>query len=463
MTRTIWLDITRLAERAALGRLTGIDRVELAYAQTLHDLVPDHLRFVMLHRWLPRFVEVPRHAALPFLQRVSCAWRNGRPGDNHPRDHHSGDNHSADNHPGDSRIAALRLLARSAAALPPPAASVPPIYLLTSHRHLHRPAALAGALRRSGAAFVPLVHDLIPLTHPEYARPGEAGRHARRIATVATLADAVIVNSNATGQVLVPYLPAACPIHTAPLGVTKPPVADRVPDSVETADRPYFLCVGTIEPRKNHLLLLHLWRRLADRLRGQAPRLVIVGARGWENENVLDLLDRCTALRGHVAECGTVPDRQLAALMRGARALLMPSFAEGFGLPVAEALALGTPVICSDLPALRETGGVVPEYLAPLDAPAWEAAIVDYATDNAPRRAAQHARMPAWRAASWSEHLNGVLGFLEHAVDQSGAARHRPSHASAPSLPTALDSGGPPNRRSGWTRPEAAAPNPGWA
>lgn len=119
MTRTIWLDITRLAERAALGRLTGIDRVELAYAQTLHDLVPDHLRFVMLHRWLPRFVEVPRHAALPFLQRVSCAWRNGRPGDNHPRDHHSGDNHSADNHPGDSRIAALRLLARSAAALPP--------------------------------------------------------------------------------------------------------------------------------------------------------------------------------------------------------------------------------------------------------------------------------------------------------------------------------------------------------
>src|ERR1700710_674754 len=97
------------------------------------------------------------------------------------------------------------------------------------------------------------------------------------------------------------------------------------------SDRPYFLCVGTIEPRKNHLLLLHLWRRMVALHGNRAPRLLIVGKRGWENENVLDLLDRCPALRGHVIELGTVPDSKLTALLRGAQALLMPSFAEGFG------------------------------------------------------------------------------------------------------------------------------------
>ncbi|HEX2939942.1 MAG TPA: glycosyltransferase, partial [Rhodopila sp.] len=135
-------------------------------------------------------------------------------------------------------------------------------------------------------------------------------------------------------------------------------------------------------------------------------------------------LDRCTMLRGHVVERGTVPDRALTALMRGARALLMPSFTEGFGLPVAEALALGTPVICSDLPALRETGGAVPEYLDPLDTPGWEAAILDYAAD-APRRAAQVARMPLWRPVGWHEHVRGVLGFLDAAIENPGAERHR--------------------------------------
>ncbi|HEX2942276.1 MAG TPA: glycosyltransferase family 1 protein, partial [Rhodopila sp.] len=280
MTRPIWLDITRLAERAAFGQLTGIDRVELAYAQTLRRLVPDRLRFVMLHRWQSRFVDLPPGAVLPFLCDLAQAWSVGQ------RDDRLGYLRGAS-----CRRAALHLLARTAAGLPWAVPRCPPIYLLTSHRHLHRQAALAGALRRSGAAFVPLVHDLIPLTHPEYARPGEAERHARRIETVAALADAVIVNSAATAQILAPHLSlhlsTPCPIHIAPLGVTPAP-ADVEPG--RSGDRPYFLCVGTIEPRKNHLLLLHLWRRLAERLGGQAPRLVIVGARGWENENVLDLL-----------------------------------------------------------------------------------------------------------------------------------------------------------------------------
>ncbi len=384
----VWLDIARLCERAVVGALTGIDRVELAYAQTLRETMPGRLRYVMLHPWQSRFAVVPWERAVAFLDRLATVWQDGNPSD--------------------CRRLAMVLLARTALAGAPHAGPDGAVYLLVSHRHLQRRAALARALRRSGAAFATLLHDVIPMTHPEFVRPGDGARHAERVATAALLANGVIVNSWATAASLARYLPGGCPLHVAPLGVTA--VAPAEPEA--PSERPYFLCVGTIEPRKNHLMLLQVWRRLVETLGDAAPRLEIVGGRGWENENVLDMLDRNPLLRGHVIEHGRVCDRRLNTLMRGARAVLMPSFAEGFGLPVAEALAAGTPVICSDLPALRETGGPVPEYIDPLDASFWAAAVLDYAEAGSVRRAAQCARLAAWRPVTWAAHTEGVLGFL---------------------------------------------------
>lgn len=389
----LWLDVARLVERACVGTLTGIDRVELAYAEALANLPADRMRFVMLGHFSGRLRALPRGTVLGFLEGLRSAWRNGRP--DACRGH------------------AIRLLASAAAGpfLGVPADAAPAMYLLVSHRHLHRETALAGALRRTGAVFVPLIHDLIPLAFPEYCRPGEAARHRRRVATVAQLADGVVVNSVETGAALAPYLHHDIPVHVAPLGVSMPSTGSASGVEPQAGELPYFLCVGTIEPRKNHLLLLHVWRHLIASHGDRTPRLVIVGQRGWENENVLDLLERCTALRGHVVELGAVPDARLVELLRGARALLMPSFAEGFGLPVAEALSQGTPVICSSLPAMREVGQNVPEYLDPLHAAAWRDAVLAYAAPQSPRRDAQLARMPQWRCASWEGHVASVVAF----------------------------------------------------
>jgi glycosyltransferase involved in cell wall biosynthesis len=141
------------------------------------------------------------------------------------------------------------------------------------------------------------------------------------------------------------------------------------------AARPYFVICGTIEPRKNHLLLLNLWRELGRLLGPATPKLIVVGARGWENENILDLLERCPGIRDHVIEAPGLSTPSLKRLIDNARAVLMPSFAEGYGLPVAEALTAGTPVLASDLLSLRAMRGSAITWLDPLDGLGWLAAI----------------------------------------------------------------------------------------
>ncbi len=182
-------------------------------------------------------------------------------------------------------------------------------------------------------------------------------------------------------------------------------------------------------------MLLHLWRDLAARFGDAAPRLVLLGRRGWENENVLDLLDRCAALRGLVRECGTPGDAAVASLLAGSRALLFPSFAEGYGLPLAEALALGVPALCSDLPALREVGGAVPDYLDPLDGAAWRRAVLAYADPASAARAAQLSRLASWRAPGWDAHFAAVDALLERVVSgRAGEVAAAPPPAPVPAL-----------------------------
>ncbi len=200
----------------------------------------------------------------------------------------------------------------------------------------------------------------------------------------------------------------ALPIAVAHLGTELAgPVAPMI------CERPYFVCVATIESRKNHLLLLNIWRRMVEEQGERAPLLHLVGKRGWENEQVVDMLERCPALQGVVVEHHDLADDTMRAMVAGARAVLLPSFAEGFGMPVAEALAAGVPVIVSDIAALREVGGDVPDYLDPLDGLGWRAAIEDYAEPEAPRRAAQIERLRRWRPCTWDRHIDIVLDLID--------------------------------------------------
>ncbi|MCB4822200.1 glycosyltransferase family 4 protein [Roseicella aerolata] len=412
----IVLDVSRLLSCVHRKSPTGIDRVEMAYARRWLSGPEQDVTFTAQSLW-GWFAALPRDRVAALLDALEEVWEHGAP-------------------PGRGLRRAQRIalglqagLARGGgrASLQRRLRSVRnPVFLLVSHRSLDRQGPI-GELRRAGARFVPLIHDLIPLTHPEYTRPRQAARHAARIANTAALADGVIVNSAATEAALrahlAPHGRPAPPIAIAPLGIR--PL--RRPAALLPTE-PYFLCLGTVEPRKNHQLLLHLWRDLAMEGR-TSPRLLLCGRRGWENGSVLSLLDRCEALRGLVQEIGTPPDSQVTELLAGARALLFPSFTEGYGLPLAEALALGVPAICSDLPALREVGGNVPDYLDPLDGLGWRRAILDYAGPDSAARAAQLARLRHWHAPDWEAHFAEVDALL---AEVTGKPVREPRPALAP-------------------------------
>lgn len=268
-------------------------------------------------------------------------------------------------------------------------------------------------LQRSGLNPLFFVHDLIPLTHPEYCRPGEAERHRIRINTMLETGRGVIANSVATLEELTAYarvnnlpMPPTLVALLAPAQLPAPIVDAPM-------SKPYFVILGTIEPRKNHWLLLQLWRKLIERLGDAAPRLVIIGQRGWECENIVDLLERCETLKGFVFEHPACSDAELASWLHHAQALLFPSFTEGYGMPLIEALTFGVPVIVSDLPVFREIAGDIPEYVDPLDGKRWGELVVEYAQAESQDRLSQCQRMAGFVAPTWGAHFEQVEAFME--------------------------------------------------
>ncbi len=264
------------------------------------------------------------------------------------------------------------------------------------------------------------LHDILPLETPEYFRPSEAPRHQRRLETVARRGRAAIVSSRVVSSALSRRLAELgrrdMPILVAPLPAD-PIFSQRPAIGAAVGRHPYFVICGTIEPRKNHLLLLHIWRDVVTRLGKNAPKLVVIGARGWENEHVIDLLERCPGLKGHVIEASGLPTPSVKRLLLGARALLMPSFAEGYGLPVVEALAAGVPVIASDIPVFHEVGGGRLLVIDPTDGPKWRETICAFAADSSPERGQMLARDTAHVVPEWSGFFAAIEDFISSLKD----------------------------------------------
>ena len=139
-------------------------------------------------------------------------------------------------------------------------------------------------------------------------------------------------------------------------------------------DTPYVLWVGSLEPRKGVGVLVAAMARLARR--GTATALVLAGYAGWQNSRLIPPGQRAQ-LGGSLHQLGPVPETDLQALYAGANVFAFPSFHEGFGLPVLEAMAAGAPVVASDIPAIREVAGDAAVLVPPGDVEQWVGALED--------------------------------------------------------------------------------------
>lgn len=209
---------------------------------------------------------------------------------------------------------------------------------------------------------VPVVHDLTPLTNPEWHRRKTVAAFLPWIERTLERAAWVIAVSPATGAEIAARFPDVRDrIAVIPHGVDARFSAAAVPGEAEavrreyTGGRPFVLSFATLEPRKNLTALVaaceRLWRGDENR-----PDLLLAGGAGWKSESLLAAIAG-SPFRGRIHRAGYVPAAAVPALFRSAEAFCYPSHAEGFGLPVLEAMACGTPTVISTVPALLDVAG----------------------------------------------------------------------------------------------------------
>ncbi|HEY1941203.1 MAG TPA: glycosyltransferase family 1 protein [Roseiarcus sp.] len=420
MHRPVVYDLTHLVSRLSTPASSGIDRVDLAYGA--HFTSGDRRMAAGAHYGLARPHTLSLENARAIVDLAGAAWRDE--GDGARCSALSGWLATPPAQPFDRRGAPARRVSVAAGLTRSLAKArfrlfddrrlrIPDgaIYLNVAQHAFEHPVFFRWLDKRDDLRRVFLIHDLLSLDYPEYFPASNLALFRRRLATALRYADAFVVSTQAVAARLRAELERQGspirPIHVQPFAS---PLEGAAREAAHDG-HPYFVVIGTIEPRKNHLLILHLWRQLAARDR-DAPRLVIVGGRGWENEQIVDLLDRAPALRAHVVEFSGLPDADLSRLLCGARALLAPSFDEGYGLPVVEALSLGAPVAASDIPVFREVTQGRAKFLSPLDGPGWRDEIVQLWRDEQYyRRRGDETRR--FVTPTWEGYFEGVRGFLE--------------------------------------------------
>ena len=242
-------------------------------------------------------------------------------------------------------------------------------------------------LKKRQIRIIPLIHDIIPIRFPQYMVGQTLMRFMEFLTAHMTYADDILVTTDAVrndleqlfGELKMPLKP----IHKIGLGAdfstdkSKSDIDEAIDEKIEKiADgRKFLLTVGTVEPRKNQKILVEAYeKKLAD----MGISIIIVGRIGWEMESLLSRIKSHKNYNNGIYVLSDVNDATLNYLYKKAFMVVFPSYIEGYGLPTIEALINGVPIVCSDIPVMREVGGEFCDYFDPDNSDQLIAAVKKY-------------------------------------------------------------------------------------
>jgi alpha-1,2-rhamnosyltransferase len=272
-------------------------------------------------------------------------------------------------------------------------------------------------IKKLGVIIAAFIHDIIPLTHRELCHPSITNRFENWLLWILPNTDILIFNSNYSKTSLEAYLaehPVSCPHHqlraVVHLGYdipTKNNASYKNKGLASIFDSPgkTYLCVGTIDPRKNHEILLNAFDLLWQQ--GASSKLLLIGRRSGLCHNLIDKIIHHPLYGKNLFWLDNANDNDLQMAYSKSTALLFPSFVEGFGLPLVEALSYSLSVICSNIPVFREIAGERAYYFPPDDAHALVLCI-----RSVEKRTQSASQMPPFSWPTWQEATHNLIKVL---------------------------------------------------
>jgi glycosyltransferase involved in cell wall biosynthesis len=418
--------------RGLLGAMSytprGIDRIDFGLISYLLEHWPADCVGVMPTPWGIRYF--PRERIMAARDRLATMWNedvssgedrayndlllalgNGKAGP-YPKPKHD----SFITPSGVLRM--LRLILGDGVSLGSPVSALPrdAIFLDVGHFGLSTPYFTNWLHNRPDIFPVFMLHDAIPLEYPELVAPDTVLAHEKLMQTTARHAKCLLVPTPSAGAAISATL-ASRTARQIPIYPVMLPIEDIFSKSALGADaalssHPYFVVCGAIEQRKNLLLLLEVWKRLFAKWGQAAPRLIIAGTPGYGSDQIMQQFAAQTELDGLVFIKSGLSTNAIARLMSNARGLLMPSLAEGFGLPPLEAMSLGTPAILSDIPVHRDSAGDAGLFIPPDDVESWTQAVTA-ATHDCPEYNGMKARVKNLKTCNWNEFVSSIARVLD--------------------------------------------------
>jgi glycosyltransferase involved in cell wall biosynthesis len=263
-------------------------------------------------------------------------------------------------------------------------------------------------------SLVPIIYDMCPIVVPQFCSPGIRKVFKQHIRATLSSSDLILSISKNTSSDIKKWL------RRMSTKAIPPTIEFRLGDDIslekgirpnQTIPKHFILYVSTIEARKNHTSLYYSYK-LAIEKGLKLPTLVIVGKKGWLAEDIYKLFKSDPAIKNHIILLKDTSDQELSWLYENSMFTVYPSFYEGWGLPVAESLLHGTPVIASSKSSIPEIGGKLVDYFSPYSPEEIMAKIHKYYTDRTLLQKKKAETVENYKPTSWDESYEQVASAI---------------------------------------------------